>query len=460
MNFKIKKGLDLPIMGAPKEELDLSKNSKSVAVVGFDYMGMKPTMDVKEGDAIKVGQRLFGCKKNEGLIFTSSAAGKVTQVNRGEKRAFQSIVIELSDNQDHQGFNSYKGKGSEAFSYTSDQMKSLLVESGEWRHLRCRPFEKVAEVGGEAASSIFVTAIDTNPLAPNPVFIISQFEKEFKEGLLALSNLSKNSKNSKGKIYLCIEKKADVVAQSMSEVETVTFSGVHPAGNPGTHIHFVDPVHLGKVVWHIGYQEVIAIGHLVLTGELMTDKVISLAGPIVKNPRYLKVKRGANLSDIVEGEIKEGFNPRVISGSVFNGRKSDQGPFDFLGNYANQISIIEEDTKREFLGWHSPGFNKFSLKGIYVSALNSSKKFNFTSTTNGSKRAMVPIESFEKVMPLDILPTQLLRALEARDTDTAIELGALELAEEDLALVTFAAPGKIDFPAVLRENLTMIEREG
>ena len=191
----------------------------------------------------------------------------------------------------------------------------------------------------------------------------------------------------------------------------------------------------------------------------MTDKVISLAGPIVKNPRHLRVKRGANLTDIIKDEIKD-ITPRVISGSVLNGRKSDQGPFDYLGNYGNQVTVIEEDTHRELLGWHSPGFNKFSIKGIYVSALSPSKKFDLTSSTHGSKRAMVPIESFEKVMPLDILPTQLLRALEARDTDSAIDLGALELAEEDLALVTFAAPGKIDFPSVLRENLTAIEREG
>ena len=451
MDFKIKKGLNLPIIGAPKEELDLSKNSKSVALVGFDYIGMKPTMNVKEGDAVRVGQKLFECKKNNGLVFTSQAAGKVIQINRGEKRVFQSMVIELSSDQDHVNFSNYRAKG--ASSYTAKEMRALLVESGEWKHLRQRPYEKVAQVGGEA-SSVFVTAIDTNPLAPNPIFVIKQFEKEFEEGLLALSKLPK------GKTYLCIEKGAEISASSLSEIETVTFSGVHPAGNPGTHIHFVDPVHIDKVVWHIGYQDVIAIGHLVLTGELMTDKVISLAGPVVKNPRYVKVKRGARLSDIVEGEVKGGFTVRVISGSVFNGRKSDQGPFDFLGNYANQVSIIEEDTKRELLGWHSPGFDKFSLKGIYVSSLNPSKKFSFTSSTNGSKRAMVPIESFEKVMPLDILPTQLLRALEARDTDSAVDLGALELAEEDLALVTFAAPGKVDFPKVLRENLIEIEREG
>jgi len=451
MDFKIKKGLNLPITGSPKEELDLSKTVKTVAVVGSDYIGMKPTMAVKVGDTVKAGQKLFECKKNEGLNFTSPVSGKVTELNRGAKRVFQSLVIEPSESQDCVSFSNYKGN--EASSYSAEAMRALLVESGEWKHLRQRPFDKVASVTGEA-SSLFVTAIDTNPLSPNPEFVISQFEKEFSEGLKALSKLPKN------KTYLCIEKKASISAKSLSEVETVTFSGVHPAGNPGTHIHFVDPVHMDKVVWHVGYQDVIAIGHLVLTGELMADKVVSLAGPIIKNPRYIKVKRGAKMSDLVSGEVKDDFEPRVISGSVFGGRKSDGGPQDYLGNFANQISVIEEDTKRELLGWHSPGFNKFSLKGIYVSALMPSKLFDFTSNTNGSKRAMVPIESFEKVMPLDILPTQLLRSLEARDTDSAIELGALELAEEDLALVTFAAPGKVDFPSVLRENLNMIEKEG
>lgn len=450
MDFKIKKGLDLPITGTPKEELDLSKNIKTIAVVGPDYIGMKPTMAVQVGDHVKAGQKLFSCKKNEGLVFTSPVAGQVKALNRGEKRAFQSVVIEISGTE-RETFS--KHKSNEASSYSSEEMRALLIESGEWKHLRQRPFEKVAQVDGEA-SSVFVTAIDTNPLSPNPAFIISQFEKEFSEGLKALSKLPK------GKTYLCVEKKTEISAKSLSEVETVTFSGVHPAGNPGTHIHFVDPVHMDKAVWHVGYQDVIAIGHLILTGELMSDKVIALAGPMVKNPRYLKVKRGACMSEVTQGELKEEFSHRVISGSVFNGRKSDQGAFDYLGNFTNQISVIEEDTKRELLGWHSPGFNKFSLKGIYVSALSPSKRFDFTSNTNGSKRAMVPIESFEKVMPMDILPTQLLRAIESRDTDAAIELGALELAEEDLALVTFAAPGKVDFPSVLRENLDMIEKEG
>ena len=452
MEFKIKKGLDLPILGASKEELDLSKSVKSVAIVGPDYQGMKPTMHVKVGDAVKVGQKLFECKKNEGLIFTSPVSGEVKSLNRGAKRVFQSVVVSISDSEEHVSFNSHKH--SEASAYSKEELRALLVESGEWRHLRQRPFDKVASVTGDA-NSIFITAIDTNPLAPNPKFIISQFEKEFQEGVKALAKLPKS------KTYVCVKKGADIsFGAQENSIEKVEFSGVHPAGNPGTHIHFVDPVNIDKVVWHIGYQDVIAIGHLILKGEIMTDKVVSLAGPIVKNPRYLKVKRGACLSDLVKDEVKDGFEARVISGSVFSGRKSDGGSFDFLGHYSNQVTVIEEDTKRELLGWHSPGFDKFSLKGIYVSALKPSLKFAFTSSTNGSKRAMVPIESFEKVMPLDILPTQLLRALESRDTDTAIELGALELSEEDLALVTFAAPGKIDFPRVLRENLDMIEKEG
>lgn len=450
MKIKTNKGLDLPITGAPKEELDLSKNFKKVALVGPDYVNMKPTMEVKEGDHVKLGQPVFACKRNEGLIFTAPASGKVVSVNRGERRFFQSLVVEVDENEEKHAFNSYSKK--DISEYSKEDISTVLVESGEWRYLRQRPFEKVAQVGGEA-SSLFITAVDTNPLAPKPEFVIEQYKKEFEAGVTLLSKLPKN------KTYVCVADKSNI--SEGKTAERVEVSGPHPAGNPGTHIHFVDPVNMNKTVWHIGYQDVIAIGHLFLTGEILTDKIITFAGPEAKIPRYLKVRRGGSVDDIITAdELKsDPKNVRVISGSVLNGRIAKDA-YGFLGAFSNQITCIKEDHSRELLGWHSPGFNKFSFKNIYVSALSSSKKFDLTSNTNGSYRAMVPIEAFEGVMPLDILPTQLLRALYSKDTDSAVDLGCLELAEEDLALATFVAPGKVDFPKILRENLDMIEHEG
>lgn len=447
MKFTITKGLKLPISGDPQETLDLSKKSKKIAVLGTDFMGMKPSMQVKVGDDVKVGQPLFGCKKNIGLVFTAPGAGKVTAVNRGAKRAFQSIEIELDAAEEETSFSTYEVKAPSA--YTKEDLTKLLIQSGEWKSLRQRPFEKVADVT-VTPSDLFITAADSNPHAPNPDFIIGQYQEEFKAGVEALSKLPAN------KTYVCRSEGTTVPSHGAQLVE---FGGPHPSGNVGTHIHFVSPVNPGKVAWHIGYQDVIAVGRLVLTGKLMTERVVTIAGPIAANPRYIKVRRGANVSELLSGEVKEGKALRAISGSVFNGHIAN-GVFDYLGAYSNQISLIEEDTKRELLGWHAPGFDKFSIKNVFFSKLTGKKEFDMGSSTHGSVRAMVPTGAFEDVMPLDILPTQLLRALASDDTDLAQDLGALELAEEDLALMTFAAPGKVDFGPMLRRNLETIEREG
>ena len=450
MKFRIKKGLDLPILGEPKEALDLSKKSKKAALIGLNFTGMKPSMLVAEGDSVKIGQPLFACKKNEGMVYTSPAGGKVLKINRGAKRAFQSIEIEISENEEQVKFENFLSKA--PLDYTKEEVEKLLLESGEWKGLRERPFEKVASVG-EQPHSIFVTATDTNPLAPNPVFVIDQFKDEFKAGVDVLSKLTE------GRTYVCMNPGARIDFYATPEIRKVEFEGVHPAGNVGTHIHMLDPVNPNKKVWHVGYQDVIAVGRLFLKGEILTDKIISLGGPVVSSPRYLKVRRGANISELLEGETTKGVDLRIVSGSVFNGLKAE-GVFDYLGAYDNQVTVIEEDTKRELLGWHSPGFNRFSTKNIYVSKLFKGKKFDLGSSTHGSPRAMVPTGNFETVMPLDILPTQLLRALESNDTDLAQDLGCLELAEEDLALLTFVSPGKTDFGPVLRRNLETIEREG
>lgn len=446
---RIKKGLDLPIQGSPQLEIDTSKTVTRVAVTGADYIGMKPTMAVKEGDSVKIGQPLFSCKKNIGLTFTSPAAGKVVKINRGEKRVFQTMEIEVASSEEHQTFSSHKEK--KADSYSMAEAKALLLESGMWTSLRQRPFDKVADVDGKPAA-VFITAADTNPLTVPCNMVIQPRLEDFSAGVHLLAKLTE------GKTYIC--QHADDSAWENPKgdrIEEHTFAGIHPAGNVGTHMHFIDPVNPNKMAWHIGYQDVIAIGHLVRTGKLDIERIVSLAGPHVKSPRILKTRRGACLCQLVEGELLD--NSRVISGSVFHGRTSDDA-YCFLGHYANQITAIKEDHSRPFMGWHSPGPDMFSVKNIYVSKLIPNKLFSFGSSKNGSLRAMVPTGNFEQVMPMDILPTQLLRALCSADTDSAQDLGCLELAEEDLALCTFVDSGKVDYGPILRDNLTTIEKEG
>lgn len=445
---KIKKGLNLPITGEPKQEIESVNNPGKVAVIGYDYVGMKPTMLVQISDVVKLGQVLFTDKKMPSVKFTAPASGKIVEINRGEKRVFESLVIELQGNEEIT-FQSFPEN--QLGNLTVEQVKNNLIESGLWTSLSARPFGKVANPQ-TSPKSLFITAMDTNPLAPDMKVILAEKEKDFKNGLRVLSKLID------GKIFLCKSPDLNVDLSGTEKIQIEEFTGPHPAGNAGTHIHFLDPVSSKHIVWHINLQDVIAVGKLFTTGKLSVERIVSLAGPAVKNPRLLKTRIGADINELTKGQLKEG-DCRIISGSVLSGRKAE-GVLSYLGRYHQQISVLNEGRDRNFLGWLSPGFNLFSVKNILASSLTPSKKFDFTTSLNGGPRAIVPIGSYEKVMPLDIIPTYLLRALAVDDVEEGEKLGMLELVEEDLALCTYVCPSKIDHGANLRRNLTIIEKEG
>jgi Na+-transporting NADH:ubiquinone oxidoreductase subunit A len=446
---RITKGLDIPITGEPEQKISEASAVSRVALTGPDYVGMKPTMLVQPGDVVSIGQPLFEDKKTAGVVYTSPAGGKVLEVNRGAKRAFQSLVIEVADNEESVEFEPLARD--DFSSATREAVTSLLTESGLWTSLRTRPYSRVPQIGS-VPSSIFVQAIDTNPLAPDPAVAIREREQDFQFGLLALTRLTD------GAVHLCRRPASPLPGEDAASVSVAEFEGPHPAGLPGTHIHFLDPVGLNKTVWTINYQDVIAIGHLMVTGRLNPERVISIAGPSVKQPRLVRTRIGASIDDLVTNELKEG-NHRIISGSVLSGRAA-KDTIAYLGRYHLQVSAIEEGNQREFLGWLSPGSQKFSVRRIFTSALDRTRRFPFTTSAEGSKRAMVPIGMYEQVMPLDIIPTFLLRSLIVGDTEQAQALGCLELDEEDLALCTFVCPGKYEYGPILRTSLTQIELDG
>lgn len=443
----IKKGLDLPIAGKPEQVIHNGNAVTEVALLGEEYVGMRPSMKVREGDVVKKGQVLFEDKKNPGVLFTAPASGTVTAINRGAKRVLQSVVIEISGD-DQVTFNKYSAD--ELKSLTSEQVRQNLQASGLWTALRTRPFSKVPAVDA-VPSSIFVNAMDTNPLAADPEVVLKAHWDDFTNGLTVLSRLHE------GKLHLCKAGDSNIPTVDLPNLAVHDFGGPHPAGLSGTHIHFIDPVSATKTVWYLNYQDVIAFGCLFTTGELYNGRVISLAGPQVKNPRLIRTQLGANLSQLTQGELKEGEN-RIISGSVLSGHKAE-GAVDYLGCYALQVSVIAEGREKEFLGWIMPGANKYSITRTVLGHFGH-KLFNFTTALNGGHRAMVPIGAYERVMPLDIIPTLLLRDLSAGDTDSAQALGCLELDEEDLALCTFVCPGKNDYGPMLRAALDKIEKEG
>lgn len=445
--IKITRGLDLPISGLPDQRIEPGSKVRSVAVVGFDYNGMKPTMAVKTGDRVKTGQLLFTDKKNEGVRYTAPATGLVSAINRGEKRVLQSVVIDVEDDE-YEGFTKYDA--SELPKLSAEQVTENLVESGLWTSLRARPFSRVPAIGSSPAA-IFVTAIDTHPLAADPAPIISRSEEDFTNGLELLCRLTS------GKVHLCVAPNSSVPSLDNDQLHVAEFGGVHPAGLAGTHIHFLEGASASKVVWSIGYQDVIAIGKLFTTGKLYTTRVVSLAGPQVETPRLIETRLGVSLDELCAGQVASGNN-RVISGSVLGGRTA-RGATAFLGRYHNQVTVLAEGNQRDFMGWLSPGVNKHSSLRIYLSQFFK-KRIPYTTNTNGSERAMVPIGVYEKVMPLDILPTQLLRSLIVGDTQVAQSLGCLELDEEDLALCTYVCPGKYEYGPILRDNLSRIEKEG
>ncbi|ORU90433.1 MAG: NADH:ubiquinone reductase (Na(+)-transporting) subunit A [Cycloclasticus sp. symbiont of Poecilosclerida sp. M] len=445
-HFKIKKGLDLPITGSPVQAISEGNQISSVAIIGKDYIDMKPTMLVKEGDWVKLGQILFTDKKTEGVSFTSPGSGTVKEINRGAKRVLRTVVIEL-DGDDQVEFSKYS-EDKLASLETSDVVKNL-TESGLWTAFRTRPFSKIP-APATSPTAIHVSVMDTNPLAADPSIVISADAAAFKNGLTVLTRLSE------GKVYVGKSVASDVpVAEG---VDVAEFSGPHPSGLSGTHIHFISPVNANKIAWTIGYQDVIAIGKLFTTGHLSVERIIALAGPMVSEPRLIKTRIGANTDELVEGQLNAG-KVRVISGSVLSGRKANHWGA-YLGRYHVQLSVLQEGRERQLLGWLNPAGKKFSFTNALFSSFNRKQKMPMDTSAHGSPRAIVPIGVFEGVMPLDILPTQLLRALVVMDVDSAEQLGALELDEEDLALCSFVDSGKHDFGLALRANLAHIEKEG
>ncbi len=448
--INIEKGLDIPFDARPPDNLiDDKKRIKKVALLGRDYVGMKPTLHVKVGERVKKGEPLFSCKKTEGVVYTSPGCGKVIEINRGERRVFQSIVIALDTSEEEV---SYENFSEDADVYTEDVIKKLLTESGLWTGLRQRPFSKVPQVNSKP-KALFITAMDTNPLMYDPEIVIEKYLDDFKSGAAILARMVQC------KVFICTKEdtKLDIDYEEDS-IAVEKFAGIHPAGNPGTHIHFLSPNTLETTAWYIGFQEVIAVGKMFKEGKLWVDRYVSLAGTSVVKPRIFKTRLGASLDDLFTGESIDRESHRVISGSLLNGFEA-KGPFGFIGRYFNQISVISDQVKQDFFGWTMPGFDKFSIFPTFFSRFIKKRFFNLNTGLNGGRRAMVPIGAYEKVMPLDTLPTQLLRALLVKDSDMAMGLGVLDLDEEDLALCTFADPGKVDYGPVLRSALELIEKE-
>lgn len=459
MIHRFTRGLKLPITGEPEQCLEHASSVSRVALLADDYVGLRPRLCVDEGDEVLRGQLLFEDKALPGVRHTSPGHGRVAAICRGERRAFQSVVIELADG-DRDGcgeqihLSSFAGH--EPAGLGGDAVRELLIESGLWTALRARPFSRVADPATRPRS-IFVTAMDTEPLAPDVEVALRGREADFGRGLAVLTALTD------GPVFVCTSVNFSLELPSLNRIRHERFAGPHPAGTVGLHIHTLDPVGRGRSAWHVGYQDTLAIGHLFETGTIDLQQVVSLAGPGALRPRLLQTRRGASTEELIAGESaggQQGRDVRVISGSVLAGRTACGPVLGYLGRYHRQVSLLPECNSRELLGWAGAGLGKFTSIGVFLSRLRPGRRFAMTTAVNGSPRAIVPIGLYERVMPFDLPTTFLLKALLTRDVERAEELGCLELDEEDLALCTFVCSGKNEYGAPLREVLNLLEKEG
>ncbi len=446
--FKIKKGLDIPIANPPEQKIHDAQPVDSVALVGRDYIWRRGTLLVRIGDRVKMGQAVVQDKKIPDIVGVAPGCGTVEAIHRGPKRALDTFVIRLQDDEEVR-FPAFDDDAINKLSI--DKIKKNLLSSGLWTAFRTRPYSTLADPH-TLPYAILITAIDTNPLAPDPLVAINAATEDFRRGVAIVAKLTE------GKLFVCKAPEAQLPIDKQANIEIVSFSGPHPAGLVGTHIHFLCPVSSSRTVWHLGYQDIITIGRLFYSGLCDPHTIISIAGPAVKHPRLIRTRIGANTNDLVRDEL-DCIRCRVVSGSILSGHHA-RDHLAYLGRYHNQITVLSEGGEREMFKFLMPGSNMFSATRAFISSILPKKRFAMTTSQNGSPRAMVPIGSYERVMPLDILATPLLRAVVVKDTETAQALGCLELDEEDLALCTYVDPGKFDFGPILRENLLQIKKEG
>ena len=444
MRFSIRKGLDIPVRGEPEQVITDGPEVSTVALLGVDYCGLRPALLVEEGDRVKLGQPVFQDRKRPEIRFVASLSGTVTQINWGPRRALHSVVIERED----QGEVEFAAHPPNRLArLRRNDVVEILLASALWSSFRTRPYSRMPDPRSEP-HSVFVTAMDTNPLSASPQLIIGEYSEDFSNGLTVISRLTR------GPVFLCKEPGGQTPAGDPERIVVAEFGGPHPAGLAGTHIHFLDPVSAQKTVWHLNYQDVIGIGKLFTTGRLWGERIIALGGPLIHRPRLIRTRLGANLSELLRGEMLDD-KCRVISGSILSGR-SASGALSYLGRYHNQISVIAE--ARTDPGDRARGHMRYSASDLPIRRLFSKRKFALTTAMHGRPTAFIPATAYDRVTPLDILPTPLLRALIVGDTEMAEALGCLELDEEDLALCAFVCPGKWDYGPLLRSNLDGIAK--
>lgn len=442
--IRLRKGLDIKLKGRAEKKLETLSAPAMVALKPTDFPGLTPKLKVKVDETVKAGDALFYDKYHPEIVFTAPLGGKVVSVNRGERRRILEVVIETDA-----AAGSVEFKKADPDTLSGDEVKKLLLSSGLWPFIKKRPYGIVASPS-EMPLSIFISTFDTAPLAPDYDFVMQGQMGTFQTGINALAKLTN------GKVHLGVKPGSPFAG--LKNVEVHAFEGPHPAGNVGVQIHHIQPINKGDVVWTINVQDVLFIGRLFETGKVDFSRIIALTGSEVKEPRYLKTVLGAQISTITQGNLNAaGYKIRSISGNVLTGTKVN--PQGFLGFYDSQITVIPEGDEYEFMGWATPGIDKFSASKAFFSKLFPKKEYVLNANLHGGERAFVMSGQYEKLVPMDILPVHLLKAILVNDIDKMEQLGIYEVIEEDLALCEYACTSKIKVQDIIRKGINEMIKE-
>ncbi len=444
-DIKIRKGLNIRLKGEAEKTLSKAPRSRTFAIRPKDFHLITPKMVLKEGAKVQAGETVFYSKANEAIKFASPVSGTLTQIERGAKRVITQIVIE-ADSQD-----TFMDHGKlDPGTASADAIKTLLLESGCWPFIKQRPYDVIANPEG-SPKAIFVSGLNTAPLAADLDFTLQGKEKELQAAVTALSKLTE------GSVHIGVGSNASPLS-GMTDAVIHSVKGPHPAGNVGTHIAKIDPVNKGEVVWTVNAQDLVIIGELLLTGKFNAERVIALVGSSVKAPQYYTTRAGAEVSTFVYDSGINEENSRVISGNVLTGTAIS--PKGHLGYYSNTVSIIPEGDDYEFFGWNKPIFNKISpSRALTFSWMFPKKKYDLNTNTNGEHRAFVVTGNYEAVFPLDIYPLQILKACMVQDLDQMEALGMYEVAPEDFSLTEFICVSKQPHQQIIREGLDLMYKE-
>lgn len=442
--IKIKKGLNIPLLGKAEKVFGQAQLPGLFAIKPTDFHGVTPKMVVAEGDPVKIGTVLFFDKSHPEVKFVSPVSGTLKAIIRGERRKILEVVIE-NDHKDEY----LEIKAGDPASLSRESIIEILLNSGAWPYLRQRPYDIIANPA-DSPKAVFISGFDTAPLAPDVEFVLSGQEDAFKAGIEALKKLAPEvhigiSADSASKLF-----------NSLQGVKIHRFAGPHPAGNVGVQINHVSPINKGEKVWVINPQDIVSIGGIFLHGKHDFSRVVALCGSEVKKPVYYRYRLGAAVGELLKGNLKEG-SLRIISGNVLTG--THIAADGYLAFYNTQVTVIPEGDDYEFMGWAAPGFGKFSVSRTFFSWLCKKKQYRLNANLNGGLRAIVVSGAYDKVMPMDILPEQLIKAILANNVDKMEQLGIFEVVEEDIALCEFVDVSKLELQKILREGIEVMIKE-